>query len=462
MANNRNPSKLNHTYSLAFMSELENKIGKQPSSPSSGYANQDSKPSINPGDLPPSDEPPPFPTDQELFGEEGCKILLRIDARLKEFLTAGEILSEKCTIVPDFLEAKLSNLGNTKVSLLPDNGLALTIFIHQVINSVTILSILNNPFPHISEKINEKSVLSFSDILYTFNFLRVCIVNPEYNSDFKNRAVQCSLLTLAYEKLRKSPLDISDIDNELIASMQRLTRLCLFANDALKEFICLRNCKGIGAYYQGEIDMVISNLKDLLGRSQLIGIAVNDILTAIGNVAVRSPEYKRYSSDAVKLLETTMIFVNKIVTSIMEDPFQNLELFSEQIKAKINQEYTANLSTNFITPSDNLYYDLSILLSQSKSERKNEINQLINIDLRIIHENESLGEADKLSLMKKKITDTYNNLATSLNTSTYFYARTSKFADDLLGFIKKEMNKYTILPCKASNDHIQIKPKNFG
>lgn len=406
--------------------------------------------------LPPDDLPPPCPTDMQIIGEEGCKITARLAKRLEEFNDNGKSLSEKISQVSPLLEEKLSNLGVEKISTMPDDGVALVKFTHHVQESLSVLSKFSNPFPLVTDKIHEKPVMSYSDVIFTYNLIWDSIVNPNQNYALKARAISCTLLTLACDKLQKSLIDVSDFSDLLLLSMQRITRLGLFASDALKDFTLLHDLNCIGGADKQVIKDVMDRLQELRCRSQQLCFTVNVIQTTLMNASLYFSEYKRYSDDAVRLLEFTKDFVGSIIQFIMEEQFEDAEIFSKLVNEKIQNEFVGFVNNHVILISDKMYFDFKECMNKSRSNRKDEIDQLVKIYLHSIHENPSLSDDQKLFLMKQTITITHQNINSSLGVSI-FGPRKSFLVDELSLFILNDFNKYVVEENKGNDNEYTMK-----
>lgn len=389
---------------------------------------------------PPNDSPPECPTDLQILGDQGCKILVRLTKRLEEFNDNGKALSEKISLVSPLLEERLSNLGIEKISKMEDGGVALTQFVHHVQASLYDLSKFSNPFPFVTEIIEKKPAMSFSDILFTYNLIWDSIVNPEKNVALKMRAISCTLLTLAYDKLQKSLIDISDFSNLLILSMQRITRLGLFANDALKDFTALYHLNGLITVDKQVIKNAIDHLQDLKCRSQQLGCTMNEIQATLAKASMYLPEYKRYSEDAISLLEATKNFVGVIIEFIMEQKFQDQEVFEKSIKDKIQNEFITFVDKQVISLSDKMYFEFKKYMSQTKSNRIEEIDNL-KMYLNSIHENDLLSDDEKLIAMMKTIDTTQKKISDTFG-ATLFSPRRSYLVDELSLFICNHYNNY--------------------
>lgn len=378
-------------------------------------------------------------TSETKLSDQGQQLLKKLENKYKEFFLVGDNLSDKAEIASDFLSEVLTNLGYVIVNKLPDNGLSFAIFASNIIKYTKDLSDLKDPIPHVSERIQLLSAMNMLDIKQTFLDLQKCIVYPQHNYAFKNRAIQCVLLTFAYGKLLQSREFLVNVDNEqfrllsdlLIPSLQRLAQLGLFAKDAIDIFNDLKKCEGVTVADQEIISETIGIIEAFIQRSKLIAIATDKIQTAIKLVAMESLE-KRFSEDALKQLDYFEQLVHHIVPLIMES--EN----PEEVIDKLDRDLAADLTLQ----SAKLYHDMSRLLSSDKLDRQDIIANLKK-SLCDIHENTTLSDYEKCESMKKTIKTVYNNFADALNSQFYIFNKPkSALADMLLKFVKEDFNKY--------------------
>ena len=376
--------------------------------------------------------------DLELIGEDAEKVV-QLGYRLREFNNNGQDLSDKVSQLPVILNSKLDEVNN---SLSAEQKISLQSFFMDITESFTIISQLSDPFPEMTKVITDKPKLNFSDIIFCINVLHNRVVNPIYNDNFKTRAIQCVLLTLAYEKLLKSPIDVKDIANLLIIPMQRLTRISLFSGDGLKGFDSIKKC--IDDKYFIQIENTFLQVNELNCRSAMIAIAVNEMKAAMDFVTNRISECK-YNTFSRSMDAFTRKFVEEIVTYVMEAPIQDKSFFVEKIK----QEYTNQMCSTYISLCDYLHHDFLNSLGKITTNRTLEINSLTN-KLKEIHENSFLTDSEKLTGMKREIGSAYAALSNSMG--SIFGPKRSNYLDFLSDFIQKEMIHYSEIVLNNTND----------
>lgn len=385
---------------------------------------------------------------------DAYKLVVQFGYRLREFNNNGQDLSDKVAELPKILKARLDMVSD---SISAEQKISLESFFMDITESFTKILQLNDPFPEITKIVSQKQKLDFDDIIFCINILHNQVVNPIYNENFKTRAIQCVLLSLAYEKLLKSPVDVKDIANILIIPMQRLTRISLFSGDGLKNVDSLMKC--IDHQHFNQIENLFIQVNELNCRSSMIAIAVNELKAAMDFVVTRisSSKCNTYSRSIDAF---TSHFVEEIVTCVMEAPIKD-KIFSINITEKIQHEYLKPMCSDYISLCDHLHYDFINSLGKITTNRTSEINNLTN-KLKEIHEDLFLTDSEKLACMKREIGNAYAELSKSIG--TFFGPKRSNFLDFLSNFIKTEMIHYSEVVLNNTNnrDNSYNEPVNFG
>lgn len=393
--------------------------------------------------MPPPNDLPPLLTCAATLDENGQKLLLQLGYKYKEFFEVGERVSEQAKMLPQTLFDLFSHL-ELSINKLPDKGDSFTFFISKIIAYAKNLSELKEPFPY---KMNNLSQMTLLDIRHTFSELQKCIIDPTANEIFKRRAIHCVSLTFAYGKLQQSRNLLSNYDPEqvrlifssLIAPLQRLAQIGLFAKDALDIFKSLNECNKINSFDHEFISDIIIILNDLINRSKLVALAADKIQNVITLVAMDTLE-KRFSEAALKQLIFFEELVHKHIPLIMESNHP------EDVLEMIDKE----LNTHFTLKSAELYRDVSNLIDSAKSDPSVIIPLKENLkkDLSVIHENLTMDDQSKLTMMKIIIKDAYNNkIVPELNNlsrkiSYWWSPPTSDLEKNLKPFIQNEMKNY--------------------
>jgi len=366
------------------------------------------------------------------ISDEAARIVRQLEFQLREFNKTGMDLSGQVAKLPELIANKLYNARGTVSAEQLESWQN---YFQMIVDFFTTLSQFEDPFPEITKLLADKSSLNISNIAYCLHMLHFRVVHPDYNKEFKARAIQCVLLSLEYEKILKCrSIDVKDISNLLIMPFQRLTKLGLFATDAYSNITNLKS-QDLDQSLMQSIANAALHVGELKSRSKMIATSLNEIKETMEVLVKYLPAYS-----ACKQEKIARAFVEEIVPFIMEAPFVDSETFSTTILDKIKREYSDSMKSKFIFPCDDLFYDFSIMLKKVETDKKDEVEKLINA-LTIIHEDASLDQDVKLLRMKIQIEETHDRIKAAL--PKFFGSGKSRLVDALFNFIHQKMKLYS-------------------
>jgi hypothetical protein len=276
-----------------------------------------------------------------------------------------------------------------------------------------------------------------NDVIESYIELHQTIINPELNHAFKERAIHCIILSLSFEILLQSPLEFNRYANELITPIQRVMKLHLFAEEALKQFDKLNTC--VDNKYKESIAKAMLALEQLKERSKQIGYALENLKKIIDDTEKYIPQHKKYDIDINK--ESISI----IIKYIMEEKIIDNKTFSERIKEIIHDEFEDKIKKIYCVPYNFLFCDFIRFMSQVNAKSKDEIDHLIS-NLILVYDDLKLTNDEKLYFMQVTIYETYNQLIKSCKNVTLFQPKQSDIADSLRLFVDNQFHSPKEMP----------------
>lgn len=386
------------------------------------------------------DEMPSYSVEKNINphqeSEEYISPLPKIKMRLIEFNKTGSNLSIQVKDLPSLLKEKLDlakksgKHSNEKLNQLEK-------FFNKIIAAAIQIQQLSDPFPEITATLS-KDTFDYADMKYCMRMLKDRIIQPHLNNDFKIRANQCLLLTLAYKKIFNCNMEIDNLANALIVPMQRLTKLGLFANEALKDLQDMQKNDPDSERYAFEIDSAIEDTLDLQCRAKMISKITNSMMSVIDFIETHIPDYDLFN--IFDKDEVTPSIIKLMVTFIMEYQFESEHEFALKLDKQFSV-YPDYMREKLISPCDYLIYDFMQEFNQNKMEamdlNQDKIGKLIACkeNLNTVHENPCFDNEAKLIWMWAHIEGLYKNVKPSLFFNCPLHASLGEFlrrkADDL-------------------------------